>query len=176
MSLDLRAGDSVGEILWITNVGKQVYAVVNPLWAWCIEGYSPPTEIYLIWNEAVKKELEIVIKLITRLYSALGYTPRIKLVPIPEEFRSYNSEFSKLVNELLRREDIELLIMDMTPGRKFMSAVIAKHVLDIKEKIRNKDIKISTRIVYLHLRDMAYQNVPYPLIPFPKLCLEVYGD
>ena len=163
----------MGEVLWITNVGKQVYAVINPLWAWCIEGHPIPTEIYLIWNEAVKKELEMVIELITRLYSFIGGSPAIRTEKIPEDFKSYYNEFSKFISNILKRDDVELLVMDMTPGRKFMSVVIADQLVRIKRIIGERGLKMKAKIVYLHLLDMTYQNAPYPLIPLPKQYLWV---
>ncbi len=158
----------LGQILWITNIGRSIYAVINPLWVWCVEGYPIPNEIYLIWNIAVKKELETVIDKITHLYNFLDISPDIKPFQIPEDFQGYFREFSKIIDELSKRSDVELIVFDMTPGRKFMSAIIADATIRIKRLIREKGLKMDAKIVYLHLYDMAYQNVPFPQIPLPK--------
>ncbi len=148
--------------VWITIVGKSPFAVINPIWIACKSGEFIPEKVYLIWNDAVKGEKEMVVKAIKVILKNYG-------VPEPEiiaddSTKVHEEDFRRLAELLLsiRRKELREgneIAIDMTPGRKFMSAIamfmgVAK---SLKDKVH--------RVYYLHLSDQRYLNYPLILIP-----------
>lgn len=129
---------------YVTTVGTTPEAVFNPLWYLAEVCSWIPDEVYLLWNEDVKDELERVKKLIERLSKA--YEKEIT-VKAGEELRfeesnpvEFREKVGMLVNELSSRGEI---IVDITPGRKFMSALLLGAAIVGK----------ADEITYLHLDD-----------------------
>jgi len=147
--------------VWITTVGKSPFAVVNPIWMVCRRGEFIPERVYLIWNEAVadvKKAVENNVRVILRNYGV--DEPEI----IADESVKVREDDFKRFKEILKRIcDKELdegneVAIDMTPGRKFMSALSMG--LGFR---KNKPVH---RVYYLHLADQRYQGEPLIKIPF----------
>ncbi len=144
--------------VWITTVGKSPFAVVNPIWMVCRKGKFIPNRVYLVWNEEVeevKKTVERMLGIILQNYGV----PELKIIADEsvkvreDDFNKFKSVISEICNKELN-EGNEVVI-DMTPGRKFMSALAM--VLGLLKKIS---------VYYLHLTDLSYQNKSLVLIPF----------
>lgn len=146
--------------VWITTVGKSPFAVVNPIWMVCRTGEFIPERVYLIWNEAVEEERDIVKDLTEVILKSYGISePEIIA---DESVKVREEDFQRFMNLLIAIRDKELhegneVAIDMTPGRKFMSA------LSMGLGFSSKHIH---RVYYLHLSDQRYTNVPLILIPF----------
>lgn len=129
---------------YVTTVGTSPEAVFNPLW-YLAEVYSwVPDEVYLLWNEDVEEELEKVKGLIGRLSKAYGKEIKINA---GEELRfeesnpvEFREKAGKLVRELSARGEV---VVDITPGRKFMSALLLGAAL----------VGRAGEVTYLHLDD-----------------------
>jgi len=148
--------------VWVTTVGKSPFAVLNTVWYIVRKGEYVPERVYLIWNDFVKKEKELVEKLIRALLESYGVNPEIIA---DESVKVDEDDFPNLVKTLLRIKDKELeegneIAVDMTPGRKFMSALSMYLGVagDLKKKVH--------RVYYLHLRDTRFVDRPLVLIPF----------
>lgn len=152
--------------VWLTTVGTSPFAVVNTLWAACKdkeENYVPE-RIYLIKNEIVERGGHVakVKKWIEKIVTEFG----VEEVEIKEE--NANEEefktFAKTIGNIVKKEKEEgnEIAVDMTPGRKFMSAFVM--YLGIGEGVDPK----ADRVYYLHLTDMSYKDKPYIEIPMPK--------
>ncbi|ASJ15760.1 hypothetical protein A3L04_01070 [Thermococcus chitonophagus] len=129
--------------VYVTSVGTSPEAVFNPLW-FLVEVYSwVPDKIYLFWNDEVTDVLNKVTELIERLKKA--YNVDIEI--IADESMKFSEEnpieFRDKVSSLLQSLRREEVIVDITPGRKFMSALMlgAGMINNVEE------------IVYLHLQD-----------------------
>ena len=167
----------MGRIIWVTNISKQVFAVVNPLWAWYYEGYPLPSRLILIWNEGVKNELNEVINFVKRIYDSAGARLEFETVEIPEDFEAYWNYFGeKVIERILEMEEVDEVILDMTPGRKFMSVVMFRAFGILKEKFKKIGREVVVRIIYLHLLDLTYQSEPFPKIPFSKQKMLIYPE
>jgi len=131
--------------VYITTVGTSPEAVFNPLW-YLVEVYDwVPDRVYLLWNDDVREQLEKVKKLIKRLSNAYGV--RISVHAGEEErFSEENPvEFREKVVSLIGslKHDGHEVIVDITPGRKFMSALLLGAAI-----VKNAD-----EVTYLHLDD-----------------------
>jgi len=129
--------------VYVTSVGTSPEAVFNPLWH-LIEVYSwVPDRIYMFWNDDVVDVLKEVKELLERLKRAYN----INLEVIVDESMKFSEdnpiEFREKVSSLLQSLRGKEVIVDITPGRKFMSALMlgAGMINDVAE------------IVYLHLQD-----------------------
>lgn len=145
--------------VWITTVGKSPFAVVNPIWIACRRGEFIPEKVYLLWNDAVADVKSIVRGLVETILKNYG-VPDPKIVD-DGSVKVAEDDFKRFRKVLLRICDDELksgkeVAIDMTPGRKFMSALAMG--LGFK---RNP-----VKVYYLHLLDLSYQNKPLVLIPF----------
>ena len=150
--------------IWITTVGKSVYAVVNTLWAACKEEGYIPERIYFIYNDEVKENLGRVKKIAKALVESYGAeNPEINEIKAEE---TNFTEFAKKLGEIIKREKAlgNEVAVDMTPGRKFMSAFAMYS--GVSKEVRHR----TDRIYYLHLSDFDFRYVDkaYPKIPFNK--------
>ncbi len=144
--------------VWITIVGRSPFAVVNSVWMVCRKEKFVPNRVYLVWNEdveEVKRTVERMLKIILQSYGVSE--PEViadESVKVREDdFKKFRKVLKKICDEELN-EGNEVAI-DMTPGRKFMSALAMG--LGIRKKIS---------VYYLHLINISYQNKPLVLIPF----------
>lgn len=147
--------------VWITTVGKSPFAVINPIWMVCRKGEFIPERVYLIWNNAVmdiKKAVEGSIKIILKNYGVSE--PEIiadESVKVREDdFKRFKEVLRDICNKEL--EEGNEVAIDMTPGRKFMSA--------LSMALGFRKLNPVHRVYYLHLIDQRYQNKPLILIPF----------
>jgi len=155
----------MGEVVWVTNISKQIFAVINPVWAWYYYDYPLPSKFFLIWNEGVKSELDGVINFLKRIYECAGVKFEFEPICISEDPSAYRKGFQENVfKKLIKMTNIDSVILDITPGRKFMSVVLAMTALNLKKILNNSRIFL----IYLHLLDLSYQNEPFPKIPRSK--------
>lgn len=111
------------EKAWITTSSPNIWAVVNPLNAACHQGFVPDT-VYVLENPGVKEEIEQALELATTIIEAYGQdSPEINVTAIEDEVA-----FSRIHAHI--RDAIEAgkadggeVAVDITPGRKFMSAI-----------------------------------------------------
>ncbi|ALM76270.1 hypothetical protein [Thermococcus barophilus] len=148
--------------VWITTVGTSPFAVFNSLWMAIAGDSYYPDKVYLLWNDKVKGNMEKVRAYIEALAKAYGRTIAIDDTHKvdEEDFRT----FTKTLAEIIKREKLEgnEVAIDMTPGRKFMSAFSMYAGIEGVEGGKFK----ADRVYYLHLRDLSYMNLPLYLIPF----------
>lgn len=153
-------------IIWITTVGWSPFAVINPIWAYCKENEKTPDKFYLLHTENMRvlKNLETCKKYlneILREYSNNNFKEEnlINYQIENETYELYSITMKKIIERALKDENAKLII-DMTPGRKYMSAINMFYGL--------KSIDNSVQVLYLYLEEARYQKVPYPLTPIIK--------
>jgi len=145
------------KVRWITIVGQSPFAAINGLWDQVKKGINPK-EIYVLRTEdeiTIKncEDFKKYVKVIISEYISRD-KPNIKEVPFDE---NDVEGFDRLLYKLIEKSPLPV-ILDMTPGRKYMSAlVMGKASMD-------KVIKL----IYVHLFDNTYKDQPYPLIPKDK--------
>ncbi|NJE13340.1 hypothetical protein [Thermococcus sp. LS2] len=147
--------------VWITTVGTSPFAVFNSLWMAIVGDSYYPDKVYLLWNDKVQDNMQKVKTYIEALAKAYGRTIAIDDThKVDEEnFRTFTETLAKII----KKEKLEgnKVAIDMTPGRKFMSAI------SMYLGIKGADKKFKAdRVYYLHLKDLSYMNLPLYLIPF----------
>lgn len=153
-------------ITWITTVGWSPFAVINPIWAYCKENEKTPDKIFLLHTENMKvlKNVENCKKYlneILREYSHNNFKEEnlINYQIENETFEIYSLAMKNIIERELKDEKTKIII-DMTPGRKYMSAINMFFGL--------KALNNSIQVLYLYLEEAKYQKVPYPLTPIIK--------
>ncbi len=158
---------------WITTVGWSSYAVINPIWAYCKENEKEnkknPDKIILLFskeNHQIKKNVEKCKNTIFKILKNYS-DPQFKLeniIECPFEKEDIDVYAEKLL-DVIKKEiglNADKIILDMTPGRKYMSALNMIY--------GNSDFKseVIIYVLYFYLEDNKYINVPYPMIPTIK--------
>ncbi|WP_423792975.1 hypothetical protein ACPB8Q_01875 [Methanocaldococcus indicus] len=147
--------------IWITTVGTSPYAVFNTLWFAIVRDSYLPDKIYFLWNDKVKHNLEKLEKWVNILSNEYNFKVEInKDYKVSEEnIKEFSNALKKIIkNEKLKNNEIAI---DITPGRKFMSAFSLFAGLEGVEGKYKCD-----KVYYLHLKDLKYMNYPLFLIPF----------
>lgn len=151
---------------WISTVGWSPFAVINPIWAYCKEYEDSLNKIILLYTpyERIIKNLEICKKYIIEILKAYNDKNLNDNSIIEEEIKNDSIEiYADKLSRIIKREN-ELkpnkIILDMTPGRKYMSAINVYYGYNLAE--------IPIQVFYLHLEEIKYQGVPYPLNPIIK--------
>ncbi|ASJ09270.1 hypothetical protein A3L11_08525 [Thermococcus siculi] len=127
---------------YVTAVGTSPEAVFNPLWYLAEARSWMPDEVYLFWNEGVKRELERVRELIGSLAEAYGVDVKVRADESLKFDESRPEEFREKVFSLLSRLRGGEVVVDITPGRKFMSATLF-----------GAAVSTGAGVTYLHLSD-----------------------
>jgi len=149
----------MSEETWITNVGESAWAAINTLWAACrLEGHRPTRVVVLTGskpNLAPQRQTFIQwAREITAGYA--GKAAKLHERVLDEEDMV---KFSSALGEAIRqeREARRQVLLDMTPGRKYMSAITLALGLRYGDTVR--------AIYYLLLRDNRYLDTYFPRIP-----------
>lgn len=146
--------------VWITTAGTSPFAAINSIWAAIIHEDFKPKRIHILANDFVvkKKYLEQVVQGCEHLMNGYDLSVEIKTHEFEEtDFSSYFKRLQALVKE--EKMAGNEVAIDMTPGRKYMSAF--SMYLGVGEDISHK----ADRIYYHHLLDLSFGAYPYPLIP-----------
>lgn len=144
---------------WLTIASPTTEAMVNPLLAACDEGYTPET-IRILSNPAVGDQLDQVESFFDTAVSKLGSNPTIDIHTITAE-TSFD-EITAFYRDGIEKQgsDTEVAV-DITPGRKFMSAIAFQAGIQYG----------ASHVFYLHVDSSAYYQQVYPDIPRPALDL-----
>lgn len=140
---------------WITTASPHVRAVANPLNAACHRGFVPDT-LYVIENPGVEEEIERALELCTTIVEAYGgATPEINVTTLDSEvdFTRIHAHIRDAI-EAVTADDGDVAV-DITPGRKFMSAIA------FTAGIRYG----ADHVFYLYLKGSEHYGQSYPDIP-----------
>ena len=147
------------ERCWVTVVGWSPMAVVNTIWWACERGVVPQRVVLLASPQVaeVQRSLKTVARYLQAILPRFGVAaPEIVQEPINEDdFLGFQQTLAHVLEE--ERQRAQHLVIDTTPGRKYMSAFA------IAEGRRN-ELKLE-KVFYNHMLDIRYSDVPHPLIP-----------
>jgi S-methylmethionine-dependent homocysteine/selenocysteine methylase len=150
------ASESADECYWVTTASPTVEAVVNPLAAACHERGYVPDVVRLLRNPDVREASEETIDYVETVVAAHGdEPPDVQPVTIDSE-----RDFEAIVD--YHRESVAAaaqagasVAVDVTPGRKFMSAIAFQAGIQFD----------ADRVFYLYLDSADYYDRVYPDIP-----------
>lgn len=147
---------------WVTTASPTIEAVINPLTAACTEAGYVPTDVRILDNPDVRDASERAADLIDSIITAHGGVgPTVERVTIDSE-----RDFADIV--AYHREAIETaqaadtqVAVDVTPGRKFMSAIAFQAGIQFG----------ADHVYYLYLHSSDYYDRSYPDLPRPGVDL-----
>lgn len=147
---------------WFITIGMSPHAVFNTLWAAYLEHDWHPVKITVFRltpsssKLGIRKRLDSSYQVFERWHKRFAdrynLQTDIKAIHCDEEdYATYAKEYRKA---LRKSADVPRAI-DITPGRKFASAIGME--IGIEENVDS--------IFYLHLLDDSYTDMHYPQIP-----------
>jgi hypothetical protein len=107
---------------WVTTGSTNAEAVVNPLASACaVEGYVPD-ELHLLANPGVQSTIDRIVDLSETVVRAFDGDPEVHVTSLETEtdFPAIVEHFRAVVEAA---GDEDRVAVDVTPGRKFMSAI-----------------------------------------------------
>jgi hypothetical protein len=140
---------------WLAFIGSSPFAVINTIWAACREEGYVPEHVKFLTNRELKEEWKDTIgNWVPTLLEKYGVTdPLYSTKNIVEtDFQDIYAKYRSLLSEIGEKDEVAV---DITPGRKYMSAISMEVGLEMGVD----------HVYYMHLSDNRYQNSPYPLIP-----------
>jgi hypothetical protein len=143
---------------WISIIGSSPFAVINTIWAACkLEEYIPEKVLFIVNRNLKEENIKAVHSWTEELLKSYGIKN-----PVFESREVEEDDFGQIEDtfrcNISRLKHEGLVAVDITPGRKYMSA-IAMHC-GLAEG--------ASHVYYLHLKDFQYQDEPFPLIPIQK--------
>ncbi|MCK4814282.1 hypothetical protein KA005_00815 [bacterium] len=143
---------------WITIIGSSPFALINTLWAACkIDGYVPDRVLFIVNEQLGQAPIDTAKRWVYEILKEYGVKE-----PIFEEISVNETDFIDLKEtfkgNISAFKTDGAVAVDMTPGRKYMSAITMHTGLEER----------ADHVYYLHLSDNKYQNKPFPLIPMYK--------
>ncbi len=138
---------------WITNVDRRfLFSTINPLWAACVLDSFIPEKVILITGGGLERKTESIRTWLTSIIQGYGKEPIFEECMLDED--DINSYYNSFVH-LIKKEKENEIALDITPGRKFMSAIMMSGGLKLK----------ISRVYYLHLKDYSFVERPFVTIP-----------
>lgn len=146
---------------WMTFIGTSLSAVINTIWAAIVYDHVQLSDVYAFLSDSsqIKANYTGLEQFLQALASTYHFDS-LTLHPIQIQetnFADIEAQITRLLKEIPATQPIAL---DMTPGRKYMSAMMLFHGLRHLSKVSNIQ-----RLYYLHLELMNFQEQLFPMIP-----------
>lgn len=139
--------------VWITNASPNIEAVVNPVIAACDDGFVPD-HVHLLGNPSVEDAGEEALGLVDETITTYEGDASLDAEMLADE-RDFEAIVEFYRRTLEDTPDDAAVAVDVTPGRKFMSA------LAFQAGMRYG----ADHVFYLYLYSNAYYDRLYPEIP-----------
>lgn len=141
--------------IWVTNGSTSPGPVVNSLNAACEAGYVPDT-LYLLANPKVADQIDPIRSRAESIVTAYGEEDlAVHVTNLDEEtdFGGIVGHYQDAIEDA--RNHGEQVAVDVTPGRKFMSAIAFQAGIQFD----------ADYVFYLLVESNRYYNLLYPEIP-----------
>lgn len=150
--------------VWVTTVGTSPFALINSIWAACIEEDWCADKVYLVASEYTKCYIDDLTRIIERvIYCHNGRKAEFESIVVDDtDLKKVLETFVSIVSR--EKAEGNEVAVDITPGRKYMSAFSMYSGLVSSPR--------ADKIFYLHLLDNRFLNRPYPMIPATHIYLE----
>lgn len=142
---------------WVTTMSTHPAAVLNPLNAACNEGFVPD-RLYFLENPSVSGIMDDVLgkaSSVVKAYSDHEPTIERTVLEAENDYRGIVDHFRGGITETRERDGI--VAVDVTPGRKFMSAIAFQSGIQFG----------ADRVYYFHVKDNEFYGRLYPEVPRP---------
>ncbi len=151
---------------WVTTASSNVQAMTNSLTAACDEGYVPDA-IHVLEMPNVAQQVDDAIADAARTIEAYGGDePAIHFTSIDREvdFERIHEHVRSAIRDAHDAEDA--VAVDITPGRKFMSAIAFATGMRYD----------ADHVFYLYISSTDFFGRPYPEIPRPAAHLYDFAE
>lgn len=151
---------------WITTMSTHLEAVVNPLAAACESGFLPE-ELYVLENPGVGDQFDDITSMMERVVIEYGGDdPDLFVTHLDEEtdFQRIVGHFREPIAQI--RDDGGTVAVDVTPGRKFMSAIAFQAGIQFG----------ADHVFYLYLAESQFYGRIYADVPKPTVDLIDFGE
>lgn len=140
--------------IWITNGTPTIPGILNPLTAACDQGYVPD-EVHILSNPGVADPVAEAVTKFEVIIDAYGGDAEVEAYELEQEtdFREI-VDFHRSTIEAAQEHD-DTIAIDVTPGRKFMSAI------GFQAGFRFG----ADHVFYFHRKAGSYYGQFYPEIP-----------
>jgi hypothetical protein len=147
---------------WFTTIGMSPHAAFNTVWAAYLELEWSPSKITVFRltptspKQGIRERLDSSYRLFESWHK--GFTKQFRLTSKLEAIHCEEEDYetyAEKYQESLKNSAGFPRAIDITPGRKFASAIGME--IGIEENVDS--------IFYLHLFDDSYADKPYPQIP-----------
>lgn len=108
--------------VWITTMSTHIEAVINPLLA-ASEDEFVPDVIHLLSNPGIESKVPLVQELMTAVTDAYGSGPAEVEVTTLDTETDFTGIISHIRDPIAAARPSDVVAVDVTPGRKFMSAI-----------------------------------------------------
>lgn len=150
-----RSATHVMSRVWVTTSSTTLEAMINPLSAACEQGYVP-TSLHYLTNPGVDEAVTTAIELGEVIISEYGGTdPTIHLEEIDDDtdFTRIHSHVRDAITAA--QETGDEVAVDITPGRKYMSAIAFATGLRYE----------ADHVFYFYLHSTDYHDACYAEMP-----------
>lgn len=144
---------------WLTTMSTNLEAVVNPLTAACEAGFRP-TEIHVLNNPGLDDQFDDITSMMERVVVEYGGDdPVFSVTHLDTEtdFPSIVEHFRDPIGRIQR--DGGTAAVDVTPGRKFMSAIAFQAGIQFE----------ADHVFYLYTVNSRFYGRLYPDVPRPMV-------
>lgn len=139
---------------WVTSMSTHPESVVNPLIAACEEGYIPST-IRLLSNPTVESRLGTITELLSMVVTAYGNKDATVETNTLDQETNFDGIVEHFYRPIRESEERDKIAIDVTPGRKFMSAIAFQVGMKYD----------ATHVYYNHLNSENYFGKVHSTIP-----------
>jgi hypothetical protein len=151
--------------IWLTTMSTNPEAVVNPLAAACRDGFVPDA-LHVLNNPGVDEEFDDFVAMMRATVAAHGDEapgddteadePTVETTSIADEtdFRAIVEHFREPIRDA---SDADRVAVDVTPGRKFMSALAFQSGVQFG----------AAHVFYLYVSNTQFYGRLYPDMPRP---------
>lgn len=144
--------------VWITNASTNVEAVINPVIAACDDGFVPD-RVHLLENPSVDEEGDEALAFIDRIVETYDGDATLASEMLEDE-RNFEAIVAFYRNSIEAAKDTDSgaqteVAIDVTPGRKFMSALAFQAGMRFD----------ADHVFYLYLQSNSYYQRLYPELP-----------
>jgi hypothetical protein len=142
---------------WLTTMSTHPEAVINPLAAACEDGFLPD-ELHVLENPGVGEQFDRITSMMERVvieYGGDGPELLVTHLDAETDFQRIVEHFRDPIDRL--REEEGTVAVDVTPGRKFMSAIAFQAGIQFD----------ADHVFYLYISNNRFYGRLYPDVPRP---------
>lgn len=142
---------------WLTTMSTNLEAVLNPLLAACENGFQPD-ELHVLDNPGVGDEFDDIISMMEHVVVEYGDDePELFITTLESEtdFQGIVDHFREPMERIQEQDGTAAI--DVTPGRKFMSAIAFQAGIQFE----------ADHVYYLYVSNNRFYGRLYPDVPDP---------